>query len=117
MAAKGIVELTLSATGSEVYNVVNPKVVEWKMLAEEMKKRFGEEYRIVSLEEWLATVRERGGEDTMLDAAAKMMEEMVKVPGDLKFVTERAVRGSETLRGMKAIDADLVRMWLDQWGF
>lgn len=117
LAAKGIVELTLSATGSEVYNVVNPKVVEWKMLAEEMKKRFGEEYRIVSLEEWLATVRERGGEDTMLDAAAKMMEEMVKVPGDLKFVTERAVRGSETLRGMKAIDADLVRMWLDQWGF
>lgn len=117
LAAKAIVELTLSATGSEVYNVVNPKVVEWRMLAEEMKKRFGDEYRIVSLQEWLATVRERGGEDTMLDAATKMMEEMVKVPTDIEFVTERAVRSSEMLRGMGAIDADLVRMWLDQWGF
>lgn len=110
-------ELTLSATGSEVYDVVNPKVVEWRILTEEMKKRFGEEYRTVSLDEYLAILRERVGEDTMLDAAAKMMQEMVKVPTDIEFWTERAVRGSETFRGMRAIGANLVSMWLDHWGF
>lgn len=116
LAAKSIVELALSARGSGVDNVVSPKTVGWKLLAQELKKRFWEEYRIVSMEEWLVALRERGGEDTMLDAA-KMVQEMVKIPGDIEFVMETAVQESGTLRRIRAIDEGLVRMWLDQWCF
>ncbi|KAK2603619.1 hypothetical protein QQS21_004200 [Conoideocrella luteorostrata] len=121
LASLVIAELVLSPSRKtfDVYNIVNPQEVSWSLLAEVLKKRFGSNNNVIPWEKWAVEARKMTSlmEDPMLEPALKLVDEMVKVPSEISFSTEKAIAASPTMATMKAIDENLLCSWLEQWGF
>lgn len=119
-ASSSITELilTLPKASLEVYNIVNPQGVPWNLFAEELQSRFGADLKVATLGEWAEEVRKHTiyvSEDPMLAPALILVDQMVKIPSNIAFTTEKAVAASHTMATMRPIDRNLLGLWLDQW--
>jgi thioester reductase-like protein len=120
LASSTITELLLSSVKDslQVYNIVNPKEASWDVLVEELQSRFGPGLKTVPLKEWLQQVRKHesyAAEAPRLEPALKLVDQILKGTGPVSIDTEKAVAASSTLANIKAIDKNLLGIWLDQW--
>lgn len=106
----------------EVYILVNPHPVPWRGLMAIVKDRCGPETKESSLEAWIQRLRDlpESAEEVKCKPALKMREFFERMAnGQLPsgFATERAQSVSGTMASLEPINADWLRIWLDQWGF
>ncbi|KAK3988006.1 hypothetical protein QBC44DRAFT_293882 [Cladorrhinum sp. PSN332] len=131
LAAEVIVELVSGERdeekGVECWNVVNPKVGDWGVLAKAVKNYYeekGKEVKIVSPREWVQGLKRVAKEENDGDKypALKLLDffeewDTDENEGEVVFETRDAMERSETLREMKPVGEETMGRWLDGWRF
>lgn len=119
--------LIVDKQAPRVFNLVNPKLSQWERFADALQLRLGEGARRVPLTEWVSTLV-RTDPGTMSKAEASSSTKILPffqhlaetVAGGIqlqpKFETDKAVAASTTMAEMKAVDEELINLWLEQWG-
>ena len=140
IAAEAVVDLTLSRLDAEsqvagdalaCFNIVNPQVASWSVVADAVRAFYADRYqadiREVNFDEWLGDLMavNQSGEGTgaerypalkLLDFFQGMGGESI-VHGRYGFATERAVANSTSMSEVARIDDQLMKKWLEGWGF
>lgn len=112
-----------SKTDLQVFNIVNPTPVPWKLLVEIQQERFGKDAKVIPLQEW---VRELDVYSSSRDAhqivgptlkpALRLINQLGDGKDEIKFATEQSIEISRNLASLKPINKAILEMWLDQWG-
>ncbi|KAK0615346.1 hypothetical protein B0T17DRAFT_620136 [Bombardia bombarda] len=126
------------STGLECYNLVNPQIGKWSDMVGAVQGFYAREggdkasaIEVVELVEWLAALEavgadlgEGGAELVKQYPALKLLDFFQGMAagedGDVskvRFVTDGAVGRSQTMRGLKAVDEEMMGRWLESWGF
>jgi hypothetical protein len=103
----------------QVFNIVNPNPVPWKLLVEVQQQRFGPQAKVVPLQEWIQKMESDDAQkiaEPNLKAAVKLVSTLGDGRGEVKYATEQAVGVSKTMASIKPIDKVILEMWFDQWG-
>ena len=134
---EGIASLVLEVAGittrvpiSDIkgyFHGVNPQVTSWEALAPAVKDFYGDRIqRLVPFGEWLDALEESQAKtsDIEKNPAVKLLDTYRAIrtaaavgqrhPG---FAMERTMQRSKTMRDMKAITPDLMKLWCKQWNF
>ncbi|KAI9833793.1 MAG: hypothetical protein M1819_003527 [Sarea resinae] len=130
--SKVVVELMQAAEAaslgsgiSSVYHLVNPTALSWPDLLPAIRARLGGEgVKVISLREWIETVRAGPSADaapTTPNPSVKILDFFEGIarsaPAGVRFRTERASAASEALRTLGPVRPEWVRAWMDQWGY
>ncbi|KAF2206269.1 hypothetical protein CERZMDRAFT_103567 [Cercospora zeae-maydis SCOH1-5] len=123
--ARSMVELCLhtspSKDGPAVYHTVNAHKADWADLVPFLEKRL--ELRTVSLQEWVRLLLASDVSDATHNPAARLGDFFQNIANQnadesalsvLSSVSARKI--SPTLASLKAIDVELMDLWLRQWG-
>ncbi|MCJ1394676.1 hypothetical protein MMC18_007556 [Xylographa bjoerkii] len=127
--AASLVDIVKSSTktknASLVYNLVNPKCTPWRDVIQWFQASMRSQSRIFPLADWIDTLRESDTSD---------MEEVSSIPAlkildfyeglqqrateaGIRYDTTHAQSVSPTFADLSAVNAEWVRIWLDQWKF
>ncbi|KAK4228632.1 hypothetical protein QBC38DRAFT_454004 [Podospora fimiseda] len=127
LAAKVITEIALGknkARGLECWNVVNPQVGNWeefiKSIQAYSKVKKGKEVEVIGVKQWVEELKKENDGEKYPALKLEFFEGWVTDEDDgrkIVFETERGMEKSQTLRGMKSVDGEMMRGWLDGWGF
>jgi len=134
LAAKSVVEIAearskqVRQSGSALLSMshlVNPSITSWTSLVSAIKRSLseetGKEVRVVPFQEWLkelsssprtAEAAEQRPGIKLLDFYEGLAMEGAGLP---RLATKLTSELSETVKGMDAIDAELMEKWLRQW--
>ncbi|KAF2799236.1 acetyl-CoA synthetase-like protein [Melanomma pulvis-pyrius CBS 109.77] len=127
--AKGIIELATSSTAPEktcatVYHAVNPERTSWKELLPTVARYLEPQTKIsiVSLEEWVNTLRQSSSKDVVENPAIKILgffESLVRynTGGPVLLNTKNATNTSKTLADLVAVGEEWMENWMRQWEF
>jgi thioester reductase-like protein len=110
------------------FHGVNPKKVEWRVLAEAVRGYYGEERikGVVGLDEWVSRLEESQSrtEDISKNPGVKLLDTYKAWAGAaregqsfVKMAMERTKGRSKTMREMRAVTPELMRNWCRQWEF
>ena len=107
------------------YNVVNPNKASWKALIPPILSRLGPKVRTVGLGEWsrmLEQVNSSNPKELIDKPAAKILPffreiESGRGKGRVGHNTAKGVAASETMAGLKPVNAEWMELWLKQWGY
>ncbi|PYI07705.1 NRPS-like enzyme [Aspergillus sclerotiicarbonarius CBS 121057] len=114
-----------SPTGAKVYHITNPHPSKWEPLAQVVSQACAA--RIVPLSEWVQVLGHRVSEsnfrpEELRDLPAAQLlgffSSLVEARGWMRpsVDTTRARRYSAAIRGLGPVDAELMKVWLRQWG-
>ena len=109
--------------GATVYHAANPNRTSWSSLLPSIQKALGSAAEVVSLPDWVASLRESSSEseDLAKNPATKITEFYEALgkgqenPPSLEI--KNTLAASPTLASLQPIDAGMVENWLRQWGF
>ncbi|KAL8774316.1 MAG: hypothetical protein Q9209_001067 [Squamulea sp. 1 TL-2023] len=113
---------------SSVYNIVNPHPVPWSTLLPTLQSHLNSRTRstaIVDLEEWMGRLDALDASDANILKAHPAIK-ILPFFRDLnsrdrgiegRYITERGVRDSATMAGLRGIDGRAMEGWLQQWGY
>lgn len=112
------------------YHLVNPQEGSWGALVPVLGEYYslkkgdgGREMEIVSFGEWVERLErsaEREDVDVQRNPAVKLLDAYrgMRNGGDvIRLDTREARRKSESMRGLKGVDEEWMRLWLEQWEF
>ncbi|KAI0473497.1 hypothetical protein GGR56DRAFT_666669 [Xylariaceae sp. FL0804] len=116
------------APGAAVYHLANPRRTSWEAVVPVVARclaRAGKTIELVSLDEWLAALRESaaaaGADDLTRNPAMKLLDFYESLAaGGAEMVmldTKDTVAASETLSSVEAVHDEWVENWMRQWGF
>jgi hypothetical protein len=114
-----IISSTTKSTDLQVFNIVNPNPVPWKLLAEVQQQRFGPQAKVVPLQEWIRKMESDDAQEIAepnLKAAVKLVSTLGEDRDEMKYATEQVRRISKTMATVQPIDKVILEMWFDQWG-
>jgi hypothetical protein len=127
-----------STIWTKYYHLDNPKSCKWSSLVPvvqehfstsgntktqtngEMKKRA---LKAVSFDEWVELLEESGRDfnvDVTKNPGLKLLEfyqGMCKAGAGARLDTKETMKGSESMKNLKAVDGEWMRLWLKQWAF
>lgn len=127
-------ELACSPNAEEAstvfFHTVNPQAASWSSLVEVIQTKIAKttkgQVEIVSFKEWCTALRKAvdnpSGVDVvpgskLLDFYDGLAEEGRMIHGNAALDTENTEVVSKTLRGMKAVNAEWMSVWMTQWGY
>ncbi|KAJ3549260.1 hypothetical protein NM208_g592 [Fusarium decemcellulare] len=130
--AETVVELVdyADAKGSQVYNLVNPSVRNWRdiypVIQRLLHKMEGEEVEVVDYADWVQALRKsaahtRTNENVEGNPAVKLLEffasmQRLNNEEDEPIIsTEKAERHSPTLRACGPVSEEWMELWMKQW--
>ncbi|KAK4184811.1 hypothetical protein QBC35DRAFT_390894 [Podospora australis] len=124
LAARAVLEISASAESQGLIccNVVNPNVCQWDVIRGTIMDEY-QDVKTVEIGEWLDALCEQ--QDSERYPSLKLMgffEEWRASEGSgmstiIRFDTEQAREKSQTMRDMPAVDGEMMRRWLQGWGF
>jgi hypothetical protein len=110
----------------QVYHVINPRTVSWRDLVPTIQAFYStpsSPIAAVPFPKWLAELRKvrvDDREEVARKPAVKLLdfyEGLEMGEGLPRMETQRTEGVSKCLRGMRAVDREVVGNWLAQWGF
>ncbi|KAL9117063.1 MAG: hypothetical protein Q9187_006405 [Circinaria calcarea] len=115
-------DLSSPAPVAKFHHLVNPRVISWKSLVPAIIAHFHGQLKPVSFQEWVEALKETSARTEHLaqNPGVKLLEffESMSAGGvDAELETKETVKGSETMRGLKAVGREWMEIWLRQWGF
>ncbi|KAF2998695.1 putative secondary metabolism biosynthetic enzyme [Neopestalotiopsis sp. 37M] len=112
----------------QVRNIVNPKLTDWATFVAEFQRQRGADRKVkeVNLQEWLDCLARQNLDGlseanavtlTSIEPFLQYMGQIVSRGIELQpiFSTEAAMKASNTMASMKAIDRNVLNMWMQQW--
>jgi thioester reductase-like protein len=114
-----VITPTIERDDLQVFNIVNPTPVAWRVLVEVLQERFGKNAKIVPLQEWSEKVRNYDSKELAgptLEPALRLLSQLGEGKESIKYVTETTSATSKTFASLKPISKQLLMLWLDQWG-
>ncbi|KAF4553644.1 AMP-binding enzyme-like protein 20 [Elsinoe fawcettii] len=132
VAANVMVELALEGRVDEKlhererwFHLVNPRTVGWKKLWPVVKQYYkekGKELEVVEFGEWLRALEDMPAtrENAERVPGLKLLDfyEGLAAPQGLpRLATDQTEAASSTLRDLGPVTYDMMKQWLDQWGF
>ncbi|KAL8802393.1 MAG: hypothetical protein Q9200_006593 [Gallowayella weberi] len=107
---------------TQVFHLVNPSETYWPELLPVVQDYLGSDVRAVSLAEWVQKLRESlfCVEAVDRNPAAKLVDffgARVHFNSSPIMETKWSVEHSQTLRRIDRIRPQMMKIWLDQWGF
>jgi thioester reductase-like protein len=108
----------------QIYHLVNPNVVEWSSLVPVVQKYWEPATTTaISLPKWIQCLREVDTNDKN-ELAAKPATKIMDFYADLGrsstrqiYETNHGLTASSTMAGLKAVSEELMKTWLEHWGF
>ncbi|MCJ1251933.1 hypothetical protein MMC30_009171 [Trapelia coarctata] len=113
-------------TPTQVFHIVNASPTDWTALLPTIISHLGDTIETVPLPTWMSRLRARADETKDLEKypAVKLLGFLEGMAAGEKagrvfpiMETERARKGSETLRGLGAVSGEWMGLWMGQWGF
>ncbi|KAI0429011.1 L-aminoadipate-semialdehyde dehydrogenase [Xylaria sp. FL1042] len=113
----------------QVYHAVNPKAIDWGVLAPSVARRLGGSIKIVSWAEWVESLRNsaRGGMTTaslkqnpalkLLDYFESVTRTAAKGESWPVLETEETAKKSRVLAELLPVSEQWLDLWLQQWRF
>ncbi|KAL8788720.1 MAG: hypothetical protein Q9213_001534 [Squamulea squamosa] len=130
-----IAELTISTSRKpkggkpEVYNIVNPHPVPWSSLLPTLQSHLSSptttSIDIVVLNEWITRLDALDTSDPSIlkdHPAIKILpffRDLARRDRGVgcRYITDKGVRDSATMAGLRGIDGEAMEVWLRQWGY
>ncbi|KZF22836.1 NRPS-like enzyme [Xylona heveae TC161] len=112
------------SNGARVYHTVNPSKTSWTSLLPSVQKHLGSALDVVSLEQWLAALRDSSGgtPDINANPGVKLIdfyESLVPSAGrtEPSLATSKTTLHSNVLADLEPVNAQWMETWMRQWSF
>jgi len=125
-----IVHFAVTTDKARIYNILNPKPIQWISLVDTIRKRLGPQIQVVQLAEWIETLERLDGTDPCeltTKPAIKILDFYRRLEGarsrsgsataGLKYSTAHVIAVSKTMAELAPVNMGWMDIWLNQWGY
>ncbi len=101
---------------------MNPRPSSWEALVPAVTRYFDDKVEPVSFKTWYEALKATASrtDDVRKNPGIKLLEffEQMEAGGrEPELETEKTIKRSPAMRGLKAVGPDWMKIWLDQWDF